>query len=347
MREVLINGKFLSQRLTGVQRFACEITRRLPYPVVHPPMDALSCSIPNERLKVGPIAGNIWEQLILPLFSRKKVLLNLGNTAPLLHPRKIVTIHDLAWRKYPESFSRAFVAYYSFLIPRIARRALHILTVSNFSKEQIMEEFRIPEEKITVVYNGVSPRFRPLDVEKEDIILSVATLQPYKNLKSLIKAFILAKERNMIPQSYRLVLVGGVNRKIFASAGEVFEAASRRDDIEFAGYMEDEQLVIMYNRARIFAFVSLYEGFGLPPLEAMASGTPVLLSDRASLPEVGGDAALYVNPLDIEEIASGISRLIEDRELWEELRRKGLERASRFTWEKSASRVKSVIDSLL
>ncbi len=347
MRKVIINGKFLTQKITGVQRFACEISRHLPYSVIHPPAERLTCEIPNEKIKIGPIAGNLWEQVLVLPEIRNSLLLSLGNTAPLMHPLNLITIHDLAWKYYPDSFSRTFVLYYSFLIPRLVERALHIFTVSQFSREQISREFRVPMEKITVIYNGVSGRFRPLNTEKENIILSVATLQPYKNLKNLIKAFMLSKDRGWIPSEYRLMLVGGVNRKVFSSTGGVFEAAARREDIVFTGYLQDRELVLAYNRARIFALVSLYEGFGLPALEAMACGTPALLSNRASLPEVGGDAALYVDPENVEDIASGLSRLIEDTDLWSELREKGLRRASRFTWEESASKMRRVIEEML
>ncbi len=346
MRKVIINGKFVSQNLTGVQRFACEISKRLPYPVIHPPSKNLSCPIGEKLIKSGPLSGNAWEQLILPHAARGNLLLNLSNTAPLIHPYNVVTIHDIAWMKYPESFSRTFVHYYSFLIPRIARRALHIFTVSQFSKEEIVNNLKVDPDKITVIYNGVSPSFKILNIRKEPIILSVATLQPYKNLERLVQAFILGKERKIIPEEYKLVLVGGINKKVFASSSRILKEFSKRNDIELPGYMEEEELVRIYNKAYIFVFVSLYEGFGLPPLEAMACGTPVILSRRASLPEVGGNAALYVDPENVEEIAENIGKLIEDHNLWNHLRKSGLKRASEFTWEKSSEKVKEVITNL-
>lgn len=348
MERVLINGKFLSQKLTGVQRFACEISRRLPFPTVHPPVAEYSCRIDN-AIRFGIFKGNIWEQFHLPqlaLTKGKPILLNLGNTAPLLYHRNVITIHDLAWLRYPQYFSKNFVRFYSFLIPKIARKALHIFTVSNFSKGEIMELLKIPSDKITVVYNGVSDKFRPMEVEKEDLILSVATLQPYKNMENLIKGFLLAKERKLIPQSYRLALVGGINRRVFSTSSSLMESIGGRNDIILTGYMHEDKLVEMYNRAKVFVFVSLYEGFGLPPLEAMACGTPVILSNRASLSEVGGDAALYVEPMSIEDIAEKIALLINDRGLWEELRRKGLERARKFRWEDSAKKIMETLNRI-
>ena len=345
MEKVIINGKFISQKLTGVQRLACEISIRLPFPAIHPPIREYSCHIDNS-MEFGFLKGNLWEQFHLPQFALlkgKPILLNLGNTAPLLYHKNIITIHDLAWLRYPQYFSKNFVRFYSFLVPKIARRALHIFTVSNFSKREIMELLNIDQDKITVVYNGVSDKFKPMGIEKENLILTVATLQPYKNMENLIKGFLLAKERNLIPGNYKLTLAGGFNRKVFSTLGDFKKLINGRDDIILTGYLNEKELIGLYNRARVFVFVSLYEGFGLPPLEAMACGTPVILSNRASLPEVGGDAALYVDPLSIEDIAEKIALLVNDLSLWEELRRKGMERARKFKWEDSAGRIMEVL----
>jgi glycosyltransferase involved in cell wall biosynthesis len=215
------------------------------------------------------------------------------------------------------------------LIPKIANNSLHIFTVSEFSKKDIIENLKIDSQKITVVYNAVSNRFRYLGLKRKNIILSVATLQSYKNMQGLIKAFLFLKEKYKNMREYKLILVGGINQKVFRKT-KFRELVNDRRDIIFTGYMSDKELIELYNEAKLFVLVSKFEGFGIPPLEAMACRCPVVVSNVTSLPEVCGDAAYYVNPYSIEDIANGIYKVLVDENLRENLILRGIERSVLF-----------------
>ncbi|MEZ0343291.1 MAG: glycosyltransferase family 1 protein [Caldimicrobium sp.] len=339
--QIFINGKFLTQRLTGVQRFAYEVSKRLiqldqeiKLISPSPPMD-IYC-FPKEKIIIDKSAfkGVIWEQLKLPQILKKfsqPPLLNLGNTAPLFYENNIVVIHDLAWMRYPEAFSRKFYLWYRFLIPKIARRALLIYTVSEFSKKEIVEELKVKPEKIKVVYNGVNEKFKPLGLKREKFILWVGSLQPYKNLENLLKAFwIFRKDFS----DYKLCLVGRFDARVFRSA-----ELPRVEGVEVLGEREDEALVSLYNRASLLIFPSLYEGFGLPPLEAMACGCPVVASLIPSLKEIYEEAVFYVNPRDPEDIARGIKKVLTDETLRSELIARGLSKAKEYTWDRTVEEI--------
>ncbi|ADU96640.1 glycosyl transferase group 1 [Thermovibrio ammonificans HB-1] len=345
---VVINGRFLTQQLTGVQRFAFELSKRLI--LINRSIKLLTPNVPlNESyselstdyvVKQGYLNGQFWEQLYLPLASRNKLLLNLANTAPLFKRYQIVTVHDLAFLRYPECFSASFAKWYSFLIPRIVKNSLRVLTVSHFSREEIVNFLGVSPERITVIYNAVSEKFfyDPC-VEKENIVLAVGSLDPRKNLLRLIDAF---KKLNL--HDYTLFIVGQQS-KIFRNSK--LEALIRNlSNVKITGYLTDEELVKLYQRAKLFIYPSVYEGFGLPPLEAMACGTPVIVSNVASLPEVCGDAAYYINPFSVDDIANGIRCVLEDDVLQKELISKGLKRVKRFTWENSVKKLVSVIEEL-
>ncbi len=352
--DIYVNCRFLTQKITGAQRFAVEISKQLkklnpdinfisPKNIIHREIaDELDVKV------VGKSTGYLWEQVDLPLYLKTKgnpLLINLVNVAPLMYKNQVVTIHDISWKHFPDSVSRQFYAVYSFLIPRIAKNSRHIFTVSEFSKKDISSQLGIHEEKFTVIYNSVSKHFQRLSLKKEKLILSVATLQPYKNLESLIKAFILLKNAGKL-KKYKLYLVGGINKKVFSNSN-ISRLVEGREDIHFTGYVSDEDLVKLYNTAEIFVLPSKFEGFGIPPLEAMACGTPVIVSNAGSLPEVCGDAAYYVNPYSIEDIAKGIETLINDKKLQLELIQKGLKRVQLFSWEKSAKKLMETVEKIL
>jgi len=355
MKKIIINARFLSQKITGSQRFAIEISRRLKKIrsdiIFVAPKNIIYEDLAKELdIKIiGVNTGHIWEQIDLSLYLKKlgnPLLVNLVNTAPLFYRNKIVTIHDISWKHFPKSVSKNFYLYYNFLIPRIAKNSLHIFTVSEFSKKDIASNLNIDEHKIIVVYNAVAKHFRHLGLKNGNIILSVATLQPYKNMESLIRAFILLKDRYPEMRNYKLVLVGGINQRVFRQT-EVRKLADNREDIIFTGYVSDEKLVKWYNMAQAFVLPSKFEGFGLPPLEAMACGCPVIVSNIASLPEVCGDAAYYVDPYDVDSIAKGIYKVLTDENLRQRLVQKGFERVKLFSWEKTAKQILEIFEKVL
>jgi len=257
----------------------------------------------------------------------------------LTRGKYILTVHDLTTFKVPETVSAETRQYYQKCHRMSIPKADFIIADSNATKVDIMELFGVPEDRIKVVYLGTTQLRRGSTPDvgnltpKLPYILSVGTLEPRKNHSRLIKAFSLLKGRNRIP--HKLILAGTAgwrHEEIVAEA----EKSSFSKDIAFPGYQSPEQIQSLYEGADLFAYVSLYEGFGLPILEAMGAGIPVVYAENTSMVEVAGDACIGVDAYDIESIANGILRPIEDSKLALEMARRGRERASQFTWEKTA-----------
>jgi glycosyltransferase involved in cell wall biosynthesis len=336
--QVHVNGRYLVQRVTGQQRYAREIVARLA--------DRTNVIAPAGQ--ATGIRGHIWEQLALPRRLRGGLLWSPSATGPLAVRQQVVTIHDCAFVDQADSYSRAFAAWYQFLVPRLARSIRRIITVSEFSKRRIVEVCRVLPEKVTVVYGGVSQQFRPHSADEiaaareqlglpERYLLCVGSLEPRKNLARLLHAWQRVQPRL---DGLTLVLVGARGH-VFRDAGLPQEPAG----VQLAGYVAEELLPAVYAGAESFVYPSLYEGFGLPVIEAMASGVPTITSNLTSLPEVAGDAAVLVDPKDVESIAAGIERLAGDRLLRSALREKGLIQSRRFTWDRTAVETWQVLEA--
>jgi len=291
-----------------------------------------------------------WEQLILPwqlLYHQIDLLFTPSVVIPLWIPCKTVTmIYDMipfhrGVTKYPKS--RA--AYIRWMTRRAAKRSDVVLTVSENSKREIIQFCQVPQEKILVASAGVDEKYRPLDSDEliascrarynlpDQFILFVGTLEPGKNIFRLIQAFRRLKSRDCIP--HRLVIVGPYGWEI----NRLLEAINDPElggEIQIAGFIPEEDLPLVYNAADLFVFPSLYEGFGLPPLEAMACGTPVIASNVSALSEVVGEAGLLVDPYDVEDLASAMERVLTDQGLRAKMVQKGLERAKLFSWRRTA-----------
>lgn len=275
-------------------------------------------------------------------------VLHVQYTAPPFCPAPVVaTIHDLAFEHLPETFTRRGAFQLKLTVRRTARRAARIATVSEFSRQDLLRTYGLAPEKVAVTYNGLEEQFTPTPNSAEeatairqrfgisrDFILAVGSLQPRKNLVRLIRAY--AKLRTEQPAfTAQLVIVG---RKLWLHH-EIFAEVARQpwaQDVILTGYVADEDLPPLYRAARVFVYPSLFEGFGLPPLEALACGTTVVTSDNSSLPEVVGDAALLIEPQDEAAIAQAILQATSDEALRTRLRTAGLERARRFTWRTAA-----------
>ncbi len=343
---IVVNSRFLTQKITGTQRFAIEISKRLMDKDLDitfvSPQNIIQQELGNKLKvkKIGRLTIHLWEQIELRKYLKKNnypLLLNFVNTAPMFYKNQIVTIHDLSFLRYPKWFSKKIHLAYKYLIPNIAKYSRKIITVSQFSKREIKELLNIEEKKIEVIYNAVSDSFKyDNNVPKENFILTVSSLGPRKNFKNLILAFKKLKLNN-----YKLLIVGNQNKAFLYT--ELRNLIKDEKNVEFTGYVSDEKLINLYQRAKIFVYPSFYEGFGIPPLEAMACGTPVVVSKAASLPEVCGDAAYYVDPYDIDSIAKGMEAVLTDEKLQKELIKKGLERVKLFSWEKSARKVLNII----
>ena len=266
--------------------------------------------------------------------------------------RSVVTIHDCIHLMFPQYLpNRAAYAYARGARWSAARRSDRILTVSEASKRDILHFFNVPPEKIVVVYNAIDERFW-IEPAADDIarvrerfqldhgfVLYAGTIKPHKNLVRLIEAF--AELRKGEFDELKLLIIGDEISKLPALRRAVHSHKLHKH-VRFLGFLPDETLAALYRLAAVFVFPSLYEGFGLPPLEAMASGTPVVTSNVSSLPEVAGDAAVLVDPYDVDSIVSGVRRVLTDPALADDLRRKGLVRARDFSWERSVARTHDI-----
>lgn len=277
---------------------------------------------------------------------------------PFIPCKSVLTIHDILFESHPEFFPEFHRRLLKFFIPFSAKRADRIISVSEFTKKQIMKYYRVPEEKITVIYEGASDKFLPIrDKElikpvlekygiKKRYILFVGRVEPRKNIVGLLNAFVYIKNKGM--KDFCLVIVGNQD-KIFQEK-ELFDQIKELQldsDVIFTGGVSDEDLPVLYNEAEVLVYPAFAEGFGLPVLEAMACGTPVVTSNTTSLPEVTGDAAILVNPYSSEEIGQALEKILNDDSLRRELALRGLQRAKKFSWQDAAKKTIEVYKEVL
>jgi glycosyltransferase involved in cell wall biosynthesis len=291
-----------------------------------------------DRLLPGAELFHATEHLLLPLRSIPTVL----------------TVHDLIFRHLPAHHKPLNRWYLNLTVPLYCRRATHIITISECSRRDLVAACDLPLDKITVIYEAAAPRFRVQPPEAvaavraryglpTHYLIFVGTIEPRKNLTRLLAAFESLRAEGL---TEALVIVGRrgwLNDDFFAA----LERSPVRDAVILPGYTSDEDVPAIYAGAQALVFPSLYEGFGLPVLEAMACGTPVAASSASSIPEVGGDAALYFGPTNVEEMIEVTRRLLRDTALQEEMRARGLARADRFSWEQAASETRAVYDAVL
>jgi len=346
---LVVNARFLTQKLTGVQRFAAEICKELK--LIYPSVIFVSPSniiqpelaiILNATI-VGNNTGVLWEQWDLPLFLKAKgryLLLNLGNTAPLLCKNQIVTIHDLSVFVNPKWFSKQFSLFYKFLIPKIVKRSRLVLSVSEFSKREIIKYLGTNESNIKIVYNSISklPVKKDYYNEYGRYILIVGSIDKRKNIDILIKAFL-----QLDLGDVKLLVVGNVNKIFSAKSMDVTQNGS---NVVALGYINDELLSCLYANALLFVYPSLYEGFGIPPIEAMSYGCATMVSDIGSLRETCGSASVYADPYSADDIAEKIKLVLNDKALRESLITEGYKNIQRFSWKASAAKIHSEIKQL-
>jgi len=346
---ICLNGRFLSQELTGVQRYAHELLARLgPELRVVRPAGALS-----------PVRGHLWEQFVLPRACGRALLWSPGNTGPLAHRRQVVTIHDASTLDHPEWFSGKFARWYRFLLPRLARRARKVITVSEFSRRELVRLCGVPDDRVVAIHNGISPRFAPAAEDEKKAFrqrhglerpfcLYLGSLEPRKNVSVLLEAW-----KNLAPQETELVLAGAASH-VFRERG----FSTLPPGARLLGRVDDAELPALLSAAWGFVFPALYEGFGFPPLEAMACGTPVVCSNTTSLPEVCGaafdpadpastGAVFYFNPTDPAELAAQLERLLDlPADAARRLSANGRAQAAKFTWETCAARTSALLKEL-
>jgi glycosyltransferase involved in cell wall biosynthesis len=344
-KEWVINGRFLAQPLTGVQRYGREIVAALDRLLTagHPQTSALRLRLVRprgapampglatvEQHEIGRLSGHLWEQIALPQQQRRRIL-NLCNTAPLMG-RGIVCIHDTNVFDFPASYSWRFRLLYGALLPALARRSREVTTVSHYSAGRIAA-FGRPLDRITVLPDGHEHvlDWRPapspsLEGLGPNAILVLGSRAPHKNLAMLI-----GMADRLAEDGFRLVIAGGLDAGVFQRTNGAAPAG-----VSLIGRVSDGELATLLGRVLCLAFPSFVEGFGLPALEAFAAGCPVVSSDRTSLPEVGGDAALYADPERPDQWLAAFRRLRDDPALRRELVERGRARVGQFSWQQSA-----------
>lgn len=350
--KVVVNARFLTQHITGVQRYAVEICLELKKilsdEIVFVSPSNIKQNEYAEQLSariIGSHKGHIWEQWDLVRYLNQNgnpLLLCLCNTAPLYYKNKIVTVHDVAFEAYPQTFSKAFLYLYRFMIPRIMKSALRVITVSQFSKGEIVKYYGIDAKSIHVVSSAVANQFhieedRKLKAKK--YFLAVSSLNYRKNFLAVLEAFdIFDKQKKDIS----LFIVGDLNNSNFKTID--IEHYKKNPRVLFLGRISDEQLVKYYSNALAFIFPSIYEGFGIPPLEAQACGCPVLASDIPPHHEVIGESGLFCNPNNPNDLASGMCKILDKSEV---LKINGLKNTKRFSYKQSAEQIHKIIEECL
>ena len=349
-RKWTINGRFLSQPLTGVQRYAREVVsaidalaadgdplaRDVEIGLVVPAgvEDDLALRTIRTR-RAGPLRGHAWEQLVLPVHAEGG-LLSLCNNAPLSTARQIVCIHDTNTRNCPESYSTAFRLLSRTMPPLLALRGAQVTTVSAYSAGELARHGVARRDRIAVVWNGHEHVARwkaahsetTRSVAGENTIVLIGSSIPHKNA-----GLIVGMHRKLAAAGLKVAVVGAADPRVFGAGG-----TGGTDGVAWLGRITDGELAALLGDSLCLAFPSLTEGFGLPIVEAMALGCPVVSSDRASMPEVGGDAALYAPPSAPDAWLDHFIRLRDDRALRAKLVEKGRLRAQRFSWKEAARR---------
>ena len=312
---IVVNSRFLSKEMAGVVRYASEITPHIKNLCKETIFVSHKGIIQNDlsnilgAIEVGKLKGYLWEQLELPLFLKKlgnPILLNLCNTGPCFYKDQITVIHDVAFIKDPSWYTRKAALAFKVIISRAAKVSKRIITLSEFTKREVMQYLEIPSEKIEVVPGAVPQIIVSLSKKEYEnnfgkYILTVSTLQPRKNISSLIKAFNLLSENNL-----KLVIAGSGNERVFPDP----YINHNNSNIILTGYINDMELTALYKNAALFVYPSYYEGFGFPPLEAMTCGCPVLVSNNSSLPEICGDHVYYFNPADNNNLVEELKKLL-------------------------------------
>ena len=345
-------------------RHLARIDRSTEYVLFTQPADVeLGTELGDNFRTVVERAGaySLREQLTIPMDLRRERI-DLFHAPhyvlpPLTPCKSVVTIHDCIHLRFPQYLPNSFAYAYARSSLWVAtHRASRVLTVSEASKRDILRYFRVPEGKIDVIYNAIDERLgEPLSNEEigrvreryqlnDPFVLYAGNIKPHKNLERLIEAFHMLRRNGF--EHVKLLIIGDEISQ-YATLRRAVHRHKLHKHVRFFGFVPDKTLAALYRLASVFVFPSLYEGFGLPPLEAMASGTPVITSNVSSLPEVVGDAALLIDPYESAEIANAIRRVLTEPVLAADMRQRGLARVKDFSWERSVARVRQIYEEVL
>ncbi len=359
--DLLLNGRFLTRPMTGVDRVATEMIRALvevtsgqsDQPVVRTALPRASIDseqsrpreiLDLERIPNPHLSGYMWEQVSLLLTRPNDWLLSLCNLGPVARSKQAVMIHDAQVYSQPHAYSRAFRMFYRTMLPLIARHARILTTVSDFSRRELEAYGVFPRNKAVVIHNGVdhmariAPDRTVLDrnnLRPGEYFFAIGSLAPHKNIDLILKA-----ARGRRDKDIPLIIAGGANSKVFQNAGLKDE-----DGVRFIGRVSDAELKALYAEALSLLFPSKTEGFGLPPLEAMYCGCPVIATTGGAVPEVCGNSALYASPESVEEWVAAMDRMRSEPAVRQELVEAGQGHAAGFTWRRAAERLLEAIAS--
>jgi glycosyltransferase involved in cell wall biosynthesis len=353
---IFLNGRFLTMPLTGVQRTAFELVTALDQLIeentINREQYAFTLIYSGELINLiqlkhirlsqkGRLKGNLWEQLELPMYTAGHLLINMCTIAPLSKRKQMVIVHDASFEVNPQYFSTGFRTWYKFAIPALAKLSRHMLTVSEFSKQELIKFCGFQPDKTSVIYNAAnhilkydepSQEFKNKINHLKPYCLAVSSLGANKNFKGLSEAI-----SKIDFSKYNMLIAGGV-------IGALKQATSQGQAVTYLGYVSNAELKYLYSNASLFVFPSFYEGFGIPPLEAMMLGCPVAASNTSSLPEILGDACAYFNPADTNSMAHTIHSLLSDETKLASLRAKGYEQVKKYSWTKSAWQLQQLIE---
>ncbi|MHB1415207.1 MAG: glycosyltransferase family 4 protein [Chloroflexota bacterium] len=359
---IAIDARLVDYQQAGIAAYTRNLLNTVPFLEPDWQFTVLRSRKRKGRLAVAPNLGertvwtpphNRWEQLVLPVetWLARPQLVHSPDFVPCFHRawRSVITVHDLSFIRYPEVMTADSHRYYG-QVARACASADRIIAVSQNTANDLTELLSVPEERVRIVHEAANPMYQPLEdpeairqvrtlfgVEQE-YLLFVSTIEPRKNLETLLRAMARLKsaagDRPAV-RSFTLLVVGRPGW-LYEGTMRLVKELHLTDRVRFMGGATMEELLLLYNGAVALVYPSLYEGFGLPPLEAMACGTPVLCANTSSLPEVVGDGGLLLPPKDVDAWAQGLLRVLEDESLRDDLRQRGLQRARLFSWHKAA-----------
>jgi glycosyltransferase involved in cell wall biosynthesis len=353
-RKIYINGRFLTVPLNGIRRTAYELTRaldrlidedddisnRYKFFIIYSGEIETPIKLKHiEVLKRGVLKGTLWEQIELPIYSFGGLLVSMCTISTLFKRSQVIIVHDASIFVNPQYFSFTFRMWYRLAVPILGKLARHIITVSDFSKKELVKYGDFNEEKTTVIYNAAE-HIKDFDQPDNLFIAKIGRYKPYclavgslavnKNFQGLSKAI---KEIKIL--NHQILIAG--------SKLSVLESDHQADNLNYLGYVTNAELKYLYSNASLFIFPSFYEGFGIPPLEAMSLGCPVIASNTAAIPEILGDACVYFDPHDPVDMAVKIELLLNDQSKLNELKKTGYVQSRLFSWTNSARRLFKII----
>lgn len=338
MKNIVCNTRCLNANFTGVQRYTTEILKGLP-----PTVDQMSCP---PKLSRG-LKGHAWEQMVLPVKMKGKLLFSPSNTGPVFYCNQVVVLHDIVPIDHPEWFNPNFSRWYRSILPILVKNVRHIIAISEFTKERIVTKLKVSEGKISVIYNGVDHAFFStfkksvqLQLPFKRYVLALSSIEPRKNIDLLLTVW--RRIEKKLPEDVGLVIAGKTGNTLIFNRVIL---GDRPKTVHFTGYVEESEMASLYANAMFFCYLSSYEGFGLPPLEAMACGCPVLASKLTAVGEIVKDNGCLINPHDSHEIEESILFLINHDEARKTLGERGAKHSREFSWKDTCMKTWEVLQN--